>query len=113
MSSYLTVCFVVSSFLTLGFILMFFKGFKNRDLGGKILCIVASLIFLGIFVFVNYNEYEKEQDAKKIMERTEPTYYIKMDTLELYKIDGKYYRYAPRMHQLVFFGDIDENNILK
>ena len=82
------------------------------DRGGKILCVVTSLIFLGMFVFVNYNEYDKEQDARKVMETTESIYYIKTDTLELYKIDGKYYRYAPRMHQLVFFGNIDESNII-
>lgn len=112
MSSYLIFCYIVSTFLLIGFLSMFFKGFKNRDRGEKILCIVVSLIFLGMFTFVNYNEYEKEQDAKKVMETTESIYYAKTDTLELYKIDGKYYRYAPRMHQLVFFDDIDESNII-
>lgn len=108
MSSYLIFCYVVSTFLLIGFLSLFFKGFKSRDTKEKVLVIVTSVIFLGLFVFVNFNEYEKEQDAKKVMEKTEPTYYIKTDTLELYKIDGKHYRYAPRMHQLVFFGDIDE-----
>ena len=105
MSSYLIFCYVVSTFLLIEFLSLFFKRFKSRDTKKKVLVIVTSVIFLGLFVFVNFNEYEKEQDAKKVMEKTEPTYYIKTDTLELYKIDGKY---APRMHQLVFFGDIDE-----
>jgi hypothetical protein len=102
----------VSALLTIGFISMFFKGYKNMDRGGKILCVVASLIFLGMFLFVNINEYGKEQDAKKVRDTTEPIYYIKIDTLELYKIDGRYYRYAPRMHQFVFFGNVNEDNII-
>lgn len=113
MSSYLIFCYVASTFLILGFLSVLFKGFKERDSRGKALVIVASFIFLGLFVFVNINEYEKEQDAKKIMEKIGPTRYIEKDTLNLYKIDGRYYRYATRMNQLVYYSNsIDSANVI-
>ena len=45
---------------------MLFIGFKDRDSRGKTLVIIASFIFLGLFVFANVNEYEKNKMLRRL-----------------------------------------------
>ena len=75
--------------------------------------IVASIILFCVFFFLAFSEYRDEERVENIVNNIKPIEYIERDTIKLYEVDGRYYRYAPRMNQLVYYSSsIDSVNVI-
>ena len=105
-------CFVLVFFF-IGFSFIFNAGFKQKTRPNKVIGIVASIILFCVFFFLAFSEYRDEERVENIVNNIKPIEYIERDTIKLYEVDGRYYRYAPRMNQLVYYSSsIDSVNVI-
>ena len=103
MSTHLIIVCFVLVFFSIGFSFMFNEGFEQKTKSSKVIGIVASIIIFCAYFFLAFREYRDEKWAENIVSNLRPIEYIEGDTIKLYEVDGRYYRYAPRMNQLVYY----------